>query len=161
MPVCEPMCTSANLTFSQSVYYNGEMEFQVSYGLPEDSSVSRLFSVEVLPVNQPPVFVLNRSVVSVCEDSENVSIINLVQSISPGLSKSDSNQNVTFNVSVIGEVESLFNFFSEPPYIQMQEHGFGSLFLPLAIDAYGTITLEIYAKDDGGTMDGGKDTSIA
>ena len=161
VPVCEPMCTSANLTFSQSVYYNGEMEFQVSYGLPEDSSVSRLFSVEVLPVNQPPVFVLNRSVVSVCEDSENVSIINLVQSISPGLSKSDSNQNVTFNVSVIGEVESLFNFFSEPPYIQMQEHGFGSLFLPLAIDAYGTITLEIYAKDDGGTMDGGKDTSIA
>ena len=156
---CNPLCTSASLTFAQSLHYNGEVEFNISYGSPYVDFVSHAFSINVLPVNGPPVWELNRSIDYICEDSSNASLINLLQHVSPGMRQSDWNQNVSFNVSVIGDDSSFLEIFTQRPYIEVDSENYGTMILHLARDVHGSVALQIQARDDGGRAHGGEDTS--
>lgn len=110
------------------------------------------FSIAVAsPDNQPPTFVLNLTSLSVLEDVGTQTLANAVASISPGPS-GEAWQTVSFLVT--NDNPSLF---SVAPAIAAN----GTLTYRPAPLTIGTATVTVYARDNGGTLNGGSDTSSA
>ena len=104
--------------------------------------------ITVNSVNDPPSFLVGPTV-TVLEDSGPQTYTNWVTAISPGPAN-ESGQTVTFTVT--NDNPSLFS-------VQPAVDSSGTLTFTPAADAHGTANLSVTAQDDGGTANGGDDTS--
>jgi hypothetical protein len=113
-----------------------------------DTSAAATFTITINPVNDPPTFALAGTSVTVLQNSGAQTLANWATNISAG-------PNETQTVSFI--VTSSSAIFSVQPAISAA----GTLtFTPLA-NATGTATITVKAQDNGGTANGGGDTSAA
>ncbi|MBC9784636.1 tandem-95 repeat protein [Heliobacterium chlorum] len=113
-----------------------------------DTSVGQTFTITITPINDPPSFTLGVSP-SVNEDGGMQTITGWVTGITKGPADEDS-QSLTFKV----DNDSTLLFTSQPAIAPD-----GTLSFTTAPDAFGYATVSVRAKDDGGTSNGGIDTS--
>ena len=113
-----------------------------------DTSLVHTTTITVLPINQAPSFVdcANQSVL---EDAGPQTVAHCVTSINPG-PPNESTQTVTFSVS-----SSDPGLFSSQPAVAKD----GTLTYTPAPNVNGSATITVRALDDGGTANGGTDTS--
>ena len=116
----------------------------------EDTSGEQTFTITVTAVNDAPVFVLGDDQ-DVLEDAGAQIVDGFVTSIGPGGEADELGQALTFTIS--NDNNSLFN---EQPSIDANT---GSLTYTAVADANGVATVTVSLSDDGGTADGGEDTS--
>ena len=141
------------LTFIPAANANGSAT--VTVRATDDGLASatgtQTFTLTVTPVNDAPSFALNSAVVPVgiAEDSGPQSFSLAVTNTSAGPAN-ESAQTVTFLTS-----NTASNLFSAQPVIAAN----GTLTFTPAANAWGTVTVSVRAQDNGGTTNGGVDTS--
>jgi VCBS repeat-containing protein len=113
-----------------------------------DSSASQTFTITVTAVNDAPSFSKGGNQ-TVLEDAGPQSVFNWASGISAG-PPDESGQTVTFRVS-----NDNSNLFSAQPNISST----GTLSYTPATNANGNATATVYLQDNGGTSNGGSDTS--
>ncbi len=111
-----------------------------------DVSASQTFTISVNGINDPPSFTPGADQTS-NEDAGPQTVVGWATGISSGPGETD---NVTFFTS-----NNNPSLFSSQPTVAPN----GTLTYTAAPDANGTATVTIYAQDDGGTANGGNDTS--
>ena len=116
------------------------------------TSPSQSFTIAVGPANDAPMFAKGADQ-SVPEDSGPQSVPGWASAVAAG-PPNESGQNVSFLVSTTNP--SLFASGGQPSVAPD-----GTLAYTSAPDASGTATVTVRAKDDGGTANGGVDTSAA
>jgi Bacterial Ig domain len=114
-----------------------------------DTSAAQTFTITVLLVNHPPSFVKGPDV-TVLEDAPPQTVSPWATGISPGPG-SESSQTVSFLITG----NSNPGLFAAGPSVSPT----GVLTFTLAPNANGDATVTLVAKDDGGTANGGSDTS--
>jgi VCBS repeat-containing protein len=112
-----------------------------------DQSAEQTFVITVNPVNDAPSFTKGANQ-TINEDAGAQSVTGWATTISAG--PNESGQVVTFLVG--NDNNSLFS-------VQPTVDGTGKLTYTPAADAFGSATVTVNAKDDGGTANGGVDTS--
>jgi len=115
----------------------------------DDTSDPQTFTISVTAVNDEPSFTIAASD-AVAVDSGPQSVANFADNISPGPAD-ESGQTLTFNIT--DNTNSAL--FSEGPAISSD----GTLTYTPAASTSGTATITVELMDDGGTVDGGDDTS--
>ncbi len=113
-----------------------------------DTSGPQTVTLTVGAVNDPPSFAAGPAVIA-NEDAGAQMLVGWASAISPGPAN-ESTQSVTF--TVLNDKPTLF---ASAPALAAD----GTLTYTSAADANGTATLTITAQDDGGTANGGVDTS--
>ncbi|WP_277480583.1 choice-of-anchor D domain-containing protein [Catalinimonas alkaloidigena] len=113
-----------------------------------DTSEEVTFTITISPVNDAPAFTKGAGQ-SVLEDAGAQSVANWATDISVG-SADEADQTLTFQLS--NDNEALFDV---EPAIDAE----GTLTYTPAEDANGTATVTVTLSDDGGTANGGEDTS--
>jgi hypothetical protein len=116
-----------------------------------DRSTNTFLLAVASPDNQPSTFVLNLTSLSVLEDAGTQTVANAVSSVSPG-PVGEGWQTVSFLVTNDNPT-----LFSAAPAIASN----GTLTYRPAPLTVGTATVTVYARDNGGTLNGGADTSGA
>ena len=106
------------------------------------------FELTVLPVNHSPSFT-NGPDLTLLEDAGPQNFLNWAMNITPGPS-SEADQTVQFSVTTDHDA-----LFSTPPSITPE----GMLSFTTAANANGKATIRIVLQDNGGTANGGVDTS--
>lgn len=131
-----------------------------SDGFSADTTSSVTFNITgntgltaTTPVNDAPVFVLPTTHHQTLEDGGPQTISGFATDITPGSDPTESGQTVTFDI-VGNDNESIFAALP-------QLDAAGNLTYTLAADALGTANITVDLNDDGGTADGGVDTSEA
>lgn len=114
------------------------------------NSAMSVVTLNVLPVNDAPSFTKGSNL-TVSEDAGAQSIVGWATGISAGPAD-ESGQTLTFTVSNTNNA-----LFSVQPSID----GSGTLSFILAANAYGVTTVTVTLKENGGTANGGIDTSAA
>jgi CSLREA domain-containing protein len=114
-----------------------------------DTSAPQTFTITLTPVNDPPTFTRAGSPI-VNEDAGAQTVTNFVTNISPGPAN-ESGQTVSFSVTNNTNAA----LFSAAPAVSST----GTLTYTPAPNASGQATITLVAKDDGGTANGGVDTS--
>ena len=112
-----------------------------------DTSASQTFTITITPVNDVPSFTVGAPQTAL-EDSGAQTVSNFVTAISAGTN--DSGQTVDFLVS-----NNNPSLFGTQPTISAS----GTLTYTLAANANGTATVTVAIHDNGGTANGGVDTS--
>jgi hypothetical protein len=115
----------------------------------QDTSPPQTFMITVTAVNQPPSFTKGPDQ-TVLENAGAQTVPNWATSISPG-PPNESGQTVHFNVT--GNTNP--SLFSAGPAISPT----GTLTYTPATDNFGTATITVTLQDNGGTANGGQDTS--
>jgi len=115
-----------------------------------DLSPTRRFTITILPVNDPPSFVA--SDVIALEDEGPVMILGW-SAFSPG-PPNESDQMV-LGYTVFNVVQNPPTLLASGPTVSND----GTLSFISAPDEFGTVTFDIFVRDDGGTENGGIDTS--
>lgn len=114
------------------------------------------FILNIQPVNDPPDFTPGPDQATLENSGEQI-VQNWATDISPGPSN-ESNQNVTFIIEDI-RIDEVFaesgSLFASAPSVNSD----GTLSYTPEPGAYGTATVFVKAQDDGGTANGGNDTS--
>jgi hypothetical protein len=140
------------LTFTPAADAHGTATVTYTLG---DGTLNTTYTsvIEVLPVNDAPSFNVAQTVINLVEDQG--AGATLVQSdfiTSPSAGPADeSGQALSYTVTVNGD-----NVFALAPTIQTT-----NLVFSLAENVSGAATLTIIARDDGGTANGGVDSSTA
>ena len=106
-------------------------------------------TIQILPVNDAPMFELTAPEYNLMEDTDARSIYGWVDNISSG-PENESGQLLTFHVTP----EKAY-LFSEQPYITEK----GDLYFKPAKDVSGSTKVTVYLKDSGGKENGGFDIS--
>jgi len=106
------------------------------------------FTLSVDPVNDPPAFVKGGDQTH-SEDDGQITVNNWALCIMAGPAN-ESSQSIEFFATTTNE-----SLFLTLPQIDSS----GTLTYQLAADAYGTASVNIYLKDNGGTNNGGNDSS--
>lgn len=114
-----------------------------------DTSASRMLTISVTPVNDAPAFTASVTQTS-AEDSGAQSVSNFATGISTGPAD-EAGQTLTFAV----QNNTNPSLFSVAPAVSPS----GVLTYTAAPNANGTATITLELHDDGGTADGGADTS--
>lgn len=114
-----------------------------------DTSTAQTFTITISPVNDAPSFTIANNPPASLEDGGLQTVNNFATNISAGPNET---QNVHFEV-VNNSNPSLF---SVAPTINPD----GTLSYQAATDVSGTATVTVVLKDDGGTDNGGHDTSM-
>jgi hypothetical protein len=115
-----------------------------------DTSASQTFTITVTAVNDPPSFSKGPNQI-VNEDAGAQTVTNWATSISAGPAD-ESSQTVTFTVT-----NNNNGLFSSQPAVSST----GTLAYTTAVNANGSATVTVTAKDNGGTANGGNDTSAS
>lgn len=136
------------LTITPASHKNGAVTITVTVS-DGGESTDRTFLFTVIPVNDPPSFVMGAAP-TVNEDAGPVTLAGWATSISAG--PGESGQLVTFDVS--NDNPSLF---ADPPSVAAN----GTLTFTTAPNAHGTANVTVTLMDDGGTANGGVDSSDA
>ncbi len=108
------------------------------------------FEINVLAGNEPPTFSLVEDSLMIDEDAGPQSIPDFATDISPG-GLDETGQQVSFII----QANSNLSLFAEPPVISSA----GTLTFTPADNAFGTAEITVALMDDGGTANGGMDTS--
>lgn len=114
----------------------------------QDTSAPQAFTITIVAVNSPPSFVAGPNQI-VQEDAGPQTVPGWAKSISPG-PPDESDQSVRFSVSAGSP-----SLFSSGPSVAPN----GTLTYTPAPNANGIPTVSVRAVDDGGTANGGRDTS--
>ncbi len=124
----------------------------VTYQVCETTGMcdSATVALTIAPVNDPPRF-LDAGAIAVGEDSGPISISSWATSISAGAAN-ESAQSIGFTVTVDQPT-----MFERLPALDSA----GTFTFTPATDANGTANITVTAVDDGGTANGGNDTSTA
>jgi len=117
----------------------------------EDTSASASFNIAVTAVNDAPTFTKGADE-TVLEDGGAQTVVGWATSLSAGPSD-ESGQTLTFNV--MGNTNTAL--FAVAPAVSSD----GTLTYTPAADASGTATITVALQDNGGTTDGGEDTSAS
>ncbi|HQU42390.1 MAG TPA: DUF4214 domain-containing protein, partial [Pirellulales bacterium] len=119
-----------------------------------DTSVTQSFTINVNFVNDAPSFTLPSTNISINEDSGVQSLAGFATKISPSQNyppeANEANQTVAFHVSADNT-----GLFAVQPAIDAA----GALTYTLNPDVSGTANVSVYLTDNGGTANGGLDTS--
>jgi len=115
-----------------------------------DTSTEQGFTISITPVNDVPTFTKGANQ-TVNEDAGFQSVANWATGISAG--PNESNQSLTFNVTN----NTNPSLFSSGPTI----NSIGTLNYMPAFNASGTADITVVLKDNGGTTNGGVDTSAS
>ena len=113
-----------------------------------DTSVAQTFAITLNLVNDPPAFTKGADQ-TVLEDAAPQSVPNWASGVSAGPAD-ESTQSLQFVVSTDRP-----ELFTSQPAIDAA----GTLTYATAADAYGLATINVSLRDDGGTSNGGNDTS--
>ncbi len=116
----------------------------------QDTSAPKTFTITVNNVNDAPTFTLGPDQ-TVAEGAALTTLPGFVSNVGPGLL--DPAQTVTVSVTNVAADSTLT--FSTPPTITN-----GTLTFQADTHAFGTAIVTVTAKDDGGTDNGGEDTTI-
>jgi hypothetical protein len=148
---------NGNLTYTPTANANGSATISVTLhdngGTANggaDTSAAQTFTINVPAVNDPPSFTIGANQVTL-EDSGAHTVNGFVTGISPGPAD-EAGQTVNFLVS-----NNNTAMFSVQPSIDAS----GNLTYTLAANANGSATVSVQAHDNGGTANGGVDTSVA
>ena len=114
-----------------------------------DTSATNTFTITVTPVNDPPGFTVSTNNVAVLEDAGAQTEQNFLTNLSVGPAN-ESAQSLAFFVS-----NNNSGLFSVQPSIATN----GTLTFAAAANSNGVATVTVYAQDNGGTANGGIDTS--
>ncbi|HKB05607.1 MAG TPA: Ig-like domain-containing protein, partial [Gemmataceae bacterium] len=117
----------------------------------QDTSAEQTFTITVTAVNDAPAFIKGADQ-TVAEDSGARTVPAWATGLSIG-PVNEAGQQLTFEV--IGNTRP--GLFAAGPTVNAH----GTLTFTAAADAFGTATITIQARDDGGTADGGVDVSPA
>lgn len=148
--------SSGTLTYTPAANANGSVTITVvvkdtggtaNGGI--DASAPQTFIININPINDAPVFAKGPDQ-TVNEDSGAKFISGWATNVSPG-APNESSQTLTFQVTS----NTNPGLFSAGPSINFQ----GSLSFTPASNAHGSATLTILLTDNGGTANGGFDTS--
>src|SRR5262249_20347600 len=115
----------------------------------QDTSAPQTFTITINPVNDPPSFTVGPDQ-SVLEDAGAQTVSGFVTNISPG-PPDESGQTLTFHVS--NDNNALFS--SQPAISEAT----GNLTYTPAANANGSATVSVSLQDNGGSANGGQDTS--
>ncbi len=143
------------LTFTPALNASGVADIWIvakDDGGGTDTSAAQKFVVTILPVNQPPSFKLAGLQVSALENSPASTVTGWVTNVSAGPAN-ESGQKVVFLVTGLSNP----GLFAVPPAIS----DVGDLTFTPALNQFGSAIIAVVGKDDGGTQNGGVDTSRA
>ncbi|HVX12328.1 MAG TPA: DUF4214 domain-containing protein [Pirellulales bacterium] len=115
-----------------------------------DTSATQSFTIAVAPVNQPPVFIAGANQ-TVSEDAGPQTVTGWATGIGPGGGPNEAGQSVNFIVK--SDNPGLFSSF---PQI---DPATGDLTYTVALKSAGTAHVSVQLHDNGGTLNGGIDTS--
>ncbi|MCB9399654.1 MAG: tandem-95 repeat protein, partial [Acidobacteria bacterium] len=145
------------LTFTPAPNANGSANVQIvavddggTANGGVDTSPPQAFTISVTPVNDPPTFTLSADPTAL-EDGGPQSLVNFANPIAAGPSD-ESSQSVSFMLS--NDNNSLFS-------VQPSLDSSGTLSFTAEVDANGSAMVTVIAMDDGGTANGGIDTSAS
>ncbi|MCB8942419.1 MAG: hypothetical protein H6658_01460 [Ardenticatenaceae bacterium] len=117
----------------------------------DDISAPHLFTITVTSVNDAPAFV-GGSPQTVDEDAGPQTVFSWANSITPGPAN-EAGQAVTFALTIDNEA-----LFADLPTLNAMT---GDLSYTPAVNAHGLATITVTLHDDGGTANGGQDSSPA
>ena len=139
------------VTFSPSANFNGPASFTYTANDGHGGTATATVSVNVIAVNDAPSFVKGSNV-TVARSAGPQAINGWAAAISRGPADESSQQ---LNFIVGNDNHALFS-------VQPNVTAAGALtFTPLATATPGTATVTVWLQDDGGTANGGVDTSAA
>jgi hypothetical protein len=145
--------THGDITFTPATDFNGQASFEYTVcdnGSPSEcSEMIAIVKVTGNPVNEAPSFTAGANQ-TVTEDSGPHSIPGWASDISAG-SAEENGQTLSFEVTNNTNTE----LFSTQPFVAAN----GALSYTSAANANGSATVTVKAHDDGGTANGGADTS--
>jgi hypothetical protein len=147
-PIVPTGPTSATVNYSPALNYFGGDSFVYRANDGNGGTDDATVTITIAPVNDPPTFLAGPTAVAL-EDSGPQSYPNWATGITPGPAN-ESGQNVTFTVT--NDNPSLFS-------VQPAVAPNGTLTYTPAPNQYGTANLTVTAHDNGGTANGGIDTS--
>ncbi|MEQ9437683.1 MAG: cadherin domain-containing protein, partial [Cyclobacteriaceae bacterium] len=141
---------TGELTVQDSDDLSGDISFDLELTVSDgvNSSAAETVIIKVIKVNDAPSFIAGEDQ-TIAEDREEQTIVGWATAISGGPAD-ESDQSLSFNLS--NDNESLF---SVQPVITSD----GTLTYVPARDAFGTANVTVSLSDDGGTNNGGVDTS--
>ncbi|HEX7376146.1 MAG TPA: Ig-like domain-containing protein, partial [Pirellulales bacterium] len=150
--------SSGNLTYTLAPNANGVANVNVQLhdnggtaNGGHDTSAPQTFTITIVPVNQPPLFTAGTNQ-TVLENPGTVTVKGWASGISPGVAN-EASQTLNFLVSTDNPT-----LFPTPPTI---DPATGNLSFTPAFDEVGTATVSVQLHDNGGTANGGQDTSAA
>ncbi|MEM1177496.1 MAG: ECF-type sigma factor [Acidobacteriota bacterium] len=156
--VSPALSADGTLTFEAAADANGTANLTVELADDggdadggSDVSAPQAVAIIVAPVNDGPSFTVGAGP-SVSEDAVAQSLPGFAGGISPGPAD-EAGQVLNFLVSV----DSNPSLFAAAPSVAAD----GTLTFTAAADAVGSSTVSVSLMDDGGTLDGGVDTSVA
>jgi len=146
--------TTGDLSYTPAddLFFSNEL-VTVTLEDSEGGSISKTFTITILPQNDAPTFTLNSSSITDNEDDGLVEIPNFVTSFSRGPSN-EASQTLTWQFSVTDE--SLFVKNAQGVIFTLSS---GTLRYTIKPDVSGTADINITLKDNGGTANGGVDSS--
>ncbi len=140
---------TGDLSFETSTDTNGRASFEISLtddgpsgGLNQNTSQKQLLTINVGPVNDPPVFTVGPDQV-VDENAGLVTITGWTTGISPGGGTDELNQSVLFTVDAVSFTGNLV--FSVGPLVSPE----GDLSFQTVPNTFGEADFAIYLSDDG------------
>ena len=142
--------TTATVDYTPNADFNGTDSFVYQANDGNGGTDTANVAVTVNAVNDPPSFLAGPTV-SVGEDAGAQTYPNWASAISAGPAD-ESGQTVTFTVT--NDNPALFS-------VQPAVSSSGTLTFTAAADASGSANIAIVAQDDGGTANGGSDTSAS
>lgn len=151
IPANDPEFHTFVLDLSTNAFWAGQVLAWLGF-VPAEGATNGAVDIDFISLtgepNQPPSFTKGPNV-TVLEDAGPQTFPNWATAISPG-PPAESWQTVSFICS-----NSNPALFSAPPAISSA----GTLTFTSATNANGTATVTVWARDDGGTVGGGQDTS--
>jgi hypothetical protein len=144
--------TSAQVTYTPNGNYNGPDSFTFQVDDGKGGTSIGTVTITVNPVNDPPTFNLGANPVTSLEDAGPQTLAGYASSISPGPTADEASQTVTFTVT--NDNNSLFG-------VQPAIASNGTLTYTSASNANGSANVTVIAHDNGGTANGGNDTSAS
>ena len=145
--------TDGSLTYSPNQNFNGNDSFTVAVSDGNGGSDIATVSISITPVNDAPSFSLLGDPSAVDEDAGAQTMTGFSHSISAG-APDESGQTLTFALNITGTSGGL-TFASAPAIDPLS----GTLRYTTAPNASGTATVQVTLSDNGGTANGGSDTS--
>ncbi len=146
---------NAGLRYTPPTDFNGPVTFQVRASI--GNTVAGLggnaitATITVIPVNDRPSFTAANPP-AVLEDSGSATVTGWVSSFTPGPANESDQQVLSYTLSGVTNP----SLFSSAPTLDIS----GTLRYTPAPDANGTSQITVVVRDDGGTANGGVDTSL-
>jgi hypothetical protein len=148
----------SHLTLTYLQDQNGKAVLVATAADQTGATVSTTVTITVLPVNDAPQFLTGVDPVTVNEDAGLQTLANWATDILPGppTAIDESIQSLQFLVTVLGSGSLTAAHFTVPPAIDAAT---GTLTFQAAPNANGEAHVTVALRDDGGTVNGGVDTS--